>query len=107
MSSRFLDDTFTIPFIPPKGKALPFILWLLLVQMITPWESTGCWALTPENVVVVANKEASHSVELAKYYMKGRHIPPNHLIEIKAPTEENCSRQDYVKIYCIAYQSLP
>ena len=84
-----------IHFIPLKAKALPFILWLLLVQMITPWESTGCWALTPENVVVVANKEASHSVELAKYYMKGRHIPPNHLIEIKAPTEENCSRQDY------------
>ena len=95
MSSRFPDDTFKIHFIPLKAKAFPFLLWLLLVQMIALLESTGCWALTPENVIVVANKKASHSVELAKYYMKSRHIPPNQLIEIKAPTEENCSRQDY------------
>jgi uncharacterized protein (TIGR03790 family) len=84
-----------IHFIPLKAKPFLFILWFLLVQMITPWDSTNCWVLTPENVVVVANKEASYSVELAKYYMKSRHIPPDHLIEIKAPTEENCSRQDY------------
>jgi uncharacterized protein (TIGR03790 family) len=56
---------------------------------------TYAWALTPEQVVVVANKMAWHSVELAKYYMKKRMIPPNNLIEIKAPTDEYCSREDY------------
>jgi uncharacterized protein (TIGR03790 family) len=55
------------------------------------------WALTPEQVVVVANNKDRHSVDLAKYYMKKRNIPSTNLIEIKAPTEEQCSREDYEK----------
>ncbi len=53
------------------------------------------WALTPEQVVVIANKMAWHSVELAKYYMKKRDIPSNNLIKINAPAVEYCSRDDY------------
>jgi uncharacterized protein (TIGR03790 family) len=55
------------------------------------------WALTPEQVVVVANSKALHSVDLAKYYLKKRDIPLNNLIEINVPTEEHCSREDYEK----------
>jgi len=53
------------------------------------------WALTPEQVVVVANTKAPRSLELAKYYMKNRMIPSDNLIEVKAPTAEHCSREDY------------
>ena len=56
-----------------------------------------CWALTPDQVVVVANKMAWHSVELAKYYMKVRNIPSDNLIQLKATSDEICSREDYDK----------
>ena len=54
-------------------------------------------ALTPDQVVVVANKMASDSVDLAKYYMNVRNIPFDNLVQIKAPLEEWCSREDYDK----------
>jgi len=54
-------------------------------------------ALTPEQVVVVANKKAMSSCKLAKYYMEKRHIPASNLIRLKAPTGEHCSRDDYEK----------
>jgi hypothetical protein len=53
-----------------KARAFLFLLLLFLVQNIAFWKSMGCWALGPENVVIVANKDAWHSLELAKYYMK-------------------------------------
>ncbi|MBE9571012.1 MAG: hypothetical protein IMF11_10315 [Proteobacteria bacterium] len=54
-------------------------------------------ALTPDQVVVVANKMAWHSCKLAKYYMEKRRIPESKLIKLKAPTGEHCSRDDYDK----------
>jgi len=45
----------------------------------------------------VANERAWHSVDLAKYYVKLRNIPSDNLIQIKVPTEEICSREDYEK----------
>jgi uncharacterized protein (TIGR03790 family) len=48
-------------------------------------------------VVIVANKDVWHSLELAQYYMKQRNIPQDHLIKLRAPAEENCSRDDYEK----------
>ena len=78
-----------------KTFSIEFILFLLsTIAFILPVTS---WALTPEQVVVVANSKALNSVDLAKYYMKKRDIPLNNLIEINAPTEEHCSREDYEK----------
>jgi uncharacterized protein (TIGR03790 family) len=54
-----------------------------------------CGALIPEEVLVVANKMAWHSCDLAKYYMKRRGIPAENLIELKAPAGERCGRDDY------------
>ncbi len=62
--------------------------------------SSVCFALTPEQVVVVANKMAWHSCNLARYYMEKRGIPESNLIKLKAPAGEHCSRDDYDK--CIA-----
>ena len=78
-----------------KRFSIEFILFLLLtIVFILPVAS---WALTPERVVVVANSKALHSIDLAKYYMKKRNITLTNLIEINAPTEEQCSRKDYEK----------
>jgi uncharacterized protein (TIGR03790 family) len=78
-----------------KTFSIEFILFLSsTIVFVLPVTS---WALTPEQVVVVANSKARHSVELAKYYMKRRDISLNNLIEINAPTNEHCSREDYEK----------
>jgi len=77
--------TFWIHFIP---FILPMIVLVLPV--------VSC-ALTPEQVVVVANSEAPHSVELANYYMRVRNIPADNLIQLKAASDEICSREDYDK----------
>jgi uncharacterized protein (TIGR03790 family) len=68
-----------------------FITGLVLIQ------SNHCLSLTPEEIVVVANKMAWYSVELARYYMKMRNIPYKNLVQIKAAEEEVCSREDYDK----------
>lgn len=74
----------------PKRICFVFLfVWILFVH------SNTCLALTPEEVVVVANKMAWHSCDLAKYYMKKREIPAENLIELKAPAGEHCSRDDY------------
>ena len=79
-----------------KTFSIQFILFLLTtIALMLPIAS---WALTPEQVVVIANSKALHSIDLAKYYMKRRNIASTNLIEIKAPTEEQCSRDDYEKL---------
>ena len=55
------------------------------------------YALSPDEVVVVANSRAADSVELAEYYMKIRAIPPEHLIKIRTTWKEDCDRKDYDK----------
>ena len=78
-----------------QRKIRTFIPSLLSTIVFTL--SVTSWALTPEQVVVVANSKALHSVDLAKYYMKKRMVPSDNLIEVKAPTAEHCSREDYQK----------
>jgi len=58
---------------------------------------SSCLALTPEEVVVIANKMAEDSVDLAEYYMKKRGVPAHNLIKLKAPSDEHCNREDYEK----------
>ncbi len=52
-------------------------------------------ALTPEQVVVVANKMAWHSEDLARYYIKKRRIPEEHLILLKTSSNETCTRLEF------------
>jgi len=80
-----------------KRSRIIFPFFVFFTFIIVLIEAAPCWALRPQEVVVVANKMAWHSVELAKYYMKVRNIPFDNLIQIKAPSEEWCSREDYDK----------
>jgi uncharacterized protein (TIGR03790 family) len=71
---------------------------ILILMIIFFCQSvTTCFALTPEEVIVVANKGAWYSVDLAKYYMKVRNIPSDNLIQLKTTSKETCSREDYDK----------
>ena len=70
---------------------------LLLLSISLTWlcYPPAASALRPDEVVVVANSRAADSVALAKYYMKVRGIPREHLIKIRTTWEENCDRKDY------------
>jgi len=54
-------------------------------------------ALTPEEVLVVANFNAAGSLELAAYYMKKRGIPNSNLLKVWVDDNEKISRKDYDK----------
>jgi uncharacterized protein (TIGR03790 family) len=53
--------------------------------------------LNPEQLLIIANKEMRHSVELADYYMKQRSIPEQNLIKVQTSLEEFISREEYEK----------
>ena len=53
--------------------------------------------LRPDQVLVVANKYMPHSVDLARYYMKRRAIPPENLVKLDTTDSETIAREDYEK----------
>ncbi|UCF95538.1 MAG: TIGR03790 family protein [Desulfobacterales bacterium] len=52
-------------------------------------------ALAPEEILVIANRRAEHSLALAQFYMRKRMIPDANLIVLEVTTEEACSRDEY------------
>ncbi len=67
---------------------MPFLLSGLLSQ---------AFALTPDQILVIANKNAFGSINLAKYYMEKRGIPERNLLKLWVTDRETCSREDYEK----------
>lgn len=65
--------------------------WIGLLSL--SWGS--CWALEPDEVCVLANGNAPHSLALAHYYMKKRNIPAQNLLVLSLPTRERCTRAQY------------
>ncbi|WP_321283918.1 TIGR03790 family protein [uncultured Vibrio sp.] len=70
------------------------VFFLLLLVLGTP---AICQALTPDEILVVANTRTNNSLALARYYMQRRGIPQSHLVRINATWEEHCSRQEYIQ----------
>ena len=55
------------------------------------------YAIDPEEVLVLANRNAAKSKGLAVYYMNRRNIPEKNLLMLWLTDKENCSREDYDK----------
>lgn len=70
------------------------IVFLLAMLFLLP---NLCNALDPEEILVIANRNAHKSVDIAKYYMKKRKIPEHNLIMVRVTDTETCSRSDYQK----------
>ena len=68
-----------------------FILLFTLVAIMPGL----CLALTPDEILVVANRNFPQSSDLAHYYMTKRKIPEQNLILISTTKEERCSREEY------------
>ena len=54
-----------------------------------------CHALEPEEILVIANRTIPKSINIAKYYMSKRKIPPGNLVEVQVIGKETCSQIDY------------
>lgn len=67
---------------------------LLLVWLLFGG-SGSCFALGPEEVLVVANREMKGSVALARYYMEKRAIPASHLLTLSLTLDETMPRLEY------------
>lgn len=72
--------------IPPL-RCTVFILILLWAEV--------SFGLEPEEVLVVANREVSGSVDIAHYYMKKRAIPESHLLTLALSQNETMPRDQY------------
>ncbi len=67
---------------------------LSLLGGLSAWAQEP-FRLQPHEVVVIANRNASESVGLARYYMGRRGIPEENLVTVWVSDRETCSREDY------------
>lgn len=73
-------------------KRSPFLFLILFILFFCRDKSFG---LEPEEVMVIANKSAVHSIELARFYMSKRKIPKQNLLKLSLTDQETCSRKEY------------
>ena len=57
------------------------------------------FGLEPAEVLVVANKKMTGSIDIAKYYMGKRSIPESHLLSVALSLKETMSRVKYSNIH--------
>ena len=76
-----------------KGAGLFFVLVFLVGYL----PASFSWALEPNEILVLANRNAAKSVGLAKYYMERRGIPEKNLLPLWITDKEWCEREDYEK----------
>lgn len=73
---------------------MPLVLVALFLSHL--FASTSATAeITPDQVVVLANKASDDSLAVARHYMARRGIPASHLITVRVPVDETIGRDDY------------
>lgn len=55
----------------------------------------AAWSLSADQMVVLANERVPAGVELARFYMERREIPPDRLLMVPMPAGETISRSDF------------
>ncbi len=71
------------------------VLILILVFIALGAGSQAIAELTPDQVVVLANKASDDSLAVARHYIARRRIPPSNLVTVNVPTDETVSREVY------------
>ena len=69
--------------------------WISAMVMALPLFIPGAWALSPNEVLVIANKNSAKSPGLAAYYMDKRNIPRENLVLLWMTDKETCTREEY------------
>ncbi|MBU1341355.1 MAG: TIGR03790 family protein [Proteobacteria bacterium] len=73
------------------------LIYVFLVFLLFFSFCPKAFALKPEEVLVVANLNASKSKGLAGFYMEKRHIPEKNLVLLFITDQETCTRSEYEK----------
>jgi uncharacterized protein (TIGR03790 family) len=68
------------------------LLWGMLLVLVLPGSVMG---LESAETLIVANRQSSEGVELARYYARMRDIPEANLLWLNLSTAETCSRDVY------------
>ena len=76
------------------GKRL-FLLFCGLVVLAGIFSPATASALSPSELLVIANRQVPEGVELARYYCKCRQIPEANLVLLDLSGKEVCSRKLY------------
>ena len=76
---------------PPQVR-IPTVLIVLLALLLSP---IAARALTPDEVLVVANRNAAKSLGIASFYMRQRGIPKENRVLVWVTDHETCTREDY------------
>jgi len=75
-----------------------FLFWIILAGGLgSAVFSSAVYALAPEEVLVLANRNAAKSHGLALYYMEKRGIPAANLLLLWMTDKETCTRKAYEK----------
>ncbi|MFO0730977.1 MAG: hypothetical protein U0361_08295 [Nitrospiraceae bacterium] len=69
------------------------LLWLLLCSFMP--EATSSASLQPDQVVVLANRNSTDSVAVARHYAAQRGLTERQIIVLDVPLGETISRSDY------------
>jgi len=70
-----------------------YCLWLVwCIVLLFPTDGR---ALSPAEILVIANSNVAGSEALARYYMARRNIPATHLLMVEMTEAETCSRDAY------------
>ena len=72
---------------------LQFLAFFLLIM--AGGEKSTAYALEAKEILVVANTRMAESLDIAKYYMESRAIPPSHLVRVALTLQESMSRDEY------------
>ena len=71
--------------------------WLIcmMVNLLFVFFPAACWALNPEQLLIVTNRKVPEGNALARYYMERRKVPSQNLIQLSTSKDESLSREDY------------
>lgn len=70
-------------------------LWPVLAYIVALVLARPALALTPDEVVLIANSAVPQSVDLARLYAAQRGIPDGHIIELKLPVTEDMGMEHF------------
>ncbi len=73
------------------GLSLSYLFSLLILV------ASKAFALSPDEILVVANRNYRGSIEVARYYVARRHIPPSNMVRLWTVRQEAISRARFNK----------
>lgn len=78
----------------PPGKA-ELMTRIVLTSLVGLFLTTASFALSPNEIILIVNRNVPESAEVAAHYRRLRHVPAENVVTLDLPTTEDISRRDY------------